>query len=285
MEADEYARVAEEEDRHWWYLATRALMGDLLGPWLAHDQLILDAGCGPGGNGAWLSRHGRVVGVDVSSDALGFVRRNRREVLPAYGDLQALPFRPETFDIAVGVTVLYHVHHDRVAAAEVARVLRPGGAALFVEPAFPLFRRGHDAVVHGRRRYRRHELAALVGDAGLAVRRATYAYSFLVPPAAALAALDRLRRGAPPTSDLSRTLFDTAFGRLALLERRVLERRDLPVGLSAVVLAEKQGSTRPALRRPSLRRHGASPVQEGGLCRPRGDDAELRVRRPDGVAR
>ena len=284
MEADEYARVAEEEDRHWWYLATRSLMGDLLRPWLGRDQLILDAGCGPGGNGAWLSRHGRVVGVDVSSDALGFVRRNRPEVVPAYGDLHALPFGSETFDVAVGVTVLYHLDHDRVAAAEVARVLRPGGVALFVEPAFPLFRRGHDEVVHGRRRYRRHQLAGLVEDAGLGVRRSTYAYSFLVPPAAALAALDRLRRGAPPTSDLSRTSFDAAFGRLALLERRLLARRDVPVGLSAVVLAEKRGSTRPAPRRPSLRRHGASPVQEGGLHRRRGHHSELRVRRPDGVA-
>ena len=45
VEVDEYARIAAAEDDHWWYRNTRAVMRDLLEPWLAEDQTILDAGC------------------------------------------------------------------------------------------------------------------------------------------------------------------------------------------------------------------------------------------------
>lgn len=82
MEVEEYARIAAAEDDHWWYRNTRAVMADLLAPWLGRDQLLLDAGCGPGGNGASLSGHGRVVGADRSSDALRFVRARRSDTLP-----------------------------------------------------------------------------------------------------------------------------------------------------------------------------------------------------------
>ena len=70
MEVEEYARIAAAEDDHWWYRNTRALMAELLQPWLGTDQRILDAGCGPGGNGAWLGSHGRVIGVDLAREAL-----------------------------------------------------------------------------------------------------------------------------------------------------------------------------------------------------------------------
>ena len=39
-----------------------------------------------------------------------------------------------------------------------ARVARPGGAVLLIEPAFQSLRRGHDKTVHSLRRYRRANL-------------------------------------------------------------------------------------------------------------------------------
>ena len=65
MEVEEYARIAAAEDDHWWYRNTRALMADLLAPWLGTGQRILDAGCGPGGNGAWLALWGGSIAIYV----------------------------------------------------------------------------------------------------------------------------------------------------------------------------------------------------------------------------
>ncbi|HEX5585844.1 MAG TPA: class I SAM-dependent methyltransferase [Acidimicrobiia bacterium] len=253
MEVEEYARIAAVEDDHWWYRNTRALVADLLTPRLRDrtDLRVLDAGCGPGGNGAWLAGHGTVVGVDRSSDALRFVRERRRAVLPVLGDLTRLPLATGAVDVAIAVTVLYAVDDDDAALRELARVLAPEGALVLVEPAFPSLRREHDATVHGRRRYRRAPLRTRVEQTGLRVERATYAYSFLAPAAGGLALLDRARhRRRPPevhdtpavggsASDVERRALDAVFAPMGHAERRALARVDLPVGTSVLVLASK----------------------------------------------
>lgn len=241
METEEYARIAAVEDDHWWYRNLRALTAELLAPWLRHDQRILDAGCGPGGNGAWLREHGEVVGVDRSPDALAFVQGRHPDTTPVRATVEALPFDDGRFDAAVALTVLYAVANDAAALRELARVLRPGGALVVVEPAFAALARGHDTTVHGRRRYRRPALAALAGAAGLHVRRCTYAYSFLAPPAATLGVVDRLRgrHGEAAGSDVDRRTLDGAFAALARRERRWLAHHDLPVGTSVVLLATR----------------------------------------------
>jgi ubiquinone/menaquinone biosynthesis C-methylase UbiE len=241
MEVEEYARIAAAEDDHWWYRNTRALMAELLQPWLGARQRILDAGCGPGGNGAWLAKHGQVVGVDLAREALEFVRTRRSATAPVQASAERLPFNDGAFDVAVGITLLYTVADDVAALAELARVLRAGGAVLLLEPAFPSLRRAHDVTVHGLRRYRRDELAGLAERSGLRLRRATYAYSFLAPPAAVLAVLERRRSrsGVDTGSDVERHALDRVFAPLAASERRWLARHDLPVGTSVVVVATR----------------------------------------------
>ena len=241
MEVEEYARIAAVEDDHWWYRNTRALAADLLAPWLHRTERLLDAGCGPGGNGAWLAEHGAVVGVDLSPDALAFVRARRPATTPVRASVDALPFSDESYDAVVGLTVLYTVPDDAGAVRELARVTRRGGAVVLVEPAFAALGRAHDATVHGRRRYRRAGLAELATAAGLTVRRCTYAYSFLAPPAATLGAVDRLRRRReePAGSDVDKRALDRVFGPLAERERRWLAHHDVPVGTSVVLLATR----------------------------------------------
>jgi ubiquinone/menaquinone biosynthesis C-methylase UbiE len=246
VEVEEYARIAAAEDDHWWYRGTRALAQSMLAPWLPHAQRLLDAGCGPGGNGAWLAAYGTLVGVDPADEALRFVRAHRPSTIPVRGDLTRLPLRDASIEVAVALTVLYTIRDDDAALRELARVLAPGGVVLVLEPAFPALRRRHDATVHGRRRYRRAELVRQFGTAGLRVERATYAWSFLAAPAALLAVAERLsaQRGDPasssgPESDVERTGLDGVFGKLGELERAWLARHDLPVGTSLVVLATR----------------------------------------------
>lgn len=246
MELAEYANVAAVEDHHWWFRSTRRLIRSMLGPWLRPGIRVLDAGCGPGGNGARFLDDARVVGLDLEYAAVEFVRDKHAPMQPVQGSLTALPFPDGSFDVAIVVTVLYHVPDDALAMRELARVLAPGGGLFVVEPALELFRRAHDEQGHGVRRYTRDGLAHALSDAGLHVHRATYAKSFLAPPAVALGALQRVRPVAAEDarSDLAPRASDRftfpVFDRLAALEDRRLARgKESPFGTSAIVVAAK----------------------------------------------
>jgi len=246
MELAEYQNVADVEDDHWWFRSTRRLMSEMLAPWWKPGIRVLDAGCGPGGNGARLLRYGDVVGLDFEYAAVEFVRDRRAPMGPVQGSVTALPFPDNSFDVIIDVTVLYHVPDDALAARELARVLKPGGAVFVVEPALELFRRAHDAQGHTERRYSLDELAALFIRAGLTIDRSTYAKGFLAPPALALSAVQRVRNTPPSEarSDLAPRstdrLTEPVFDRLARIEdRHIVNGGSVPFGTSAIVVATR----------------------------------------------
>lgn len=239
MRRDEYERIARVEAAHWWYVATRALLAQTLGPLLPPHARVLDAGCGPGATGGWLARHGRLVAADVEPLALELHRAQGHDALRAAATLEHLPFADASFDAALCVTVLYHeqIADPRVAVRELARVVKPGGVVCLLEPGVRRLRRAHDRITHTARRFSRADLAALLADAGLGVRRVTGAYAFLVPPALVKAALEREQ--AASDLDGGRGLAGAVLGRVAALERRWLRAHDLPGGLSVLALGVK----------------------------------------------
>jgi 2-polyprenyl-6-hydroxyphenyl methylase/3-demethylubiquinone-9 3-methyltransferase len=96
-------------------------------------RLVLDAGCGGGLVSKGLAEAGvRVVGVDRLPGCLEVARRAVPAGLrTAVGELERLPFADASFDAVVAADVLEHVPDLPAAVAELARVLRPGGAFLF----------------------------------------------------------------------------------------------------------------------------------------------------------
>ena len=92
----------------------------------------LDAGCGTGFQTGILDEMGYAVhGLDLSRELLRTARKRLDRAPLVQGDVQALPYRDESFDAATccGSTLSY-VDDAREALAEIARVLRPGGRLL-----------------------------------------------------------------------------------------------------------------------------------------------------------
>ena len=100
---------------------------------LVREQLpceaFLDAGCGDGRYLAALAADlpARRAGVDLSERILETARQ-RVEADYRQGSIEALPFADREFDLVLCTQVIEHVLDADGAVAELARVLRPGGA-------------------------------------------------------------------------------------------------------------------------------------------------------------
>ncbi|HLE85707.1 MAG TPA: class I SAM-dependent methyltransferase [Thermoanaerobaculia bacterium] len=97
----------------------------------------LDVGCGSGLEAVYLARSGlSVIGVDSSLPALELARERARaagvELDLRHGSALALPVEAGSIDLALDRGCLHGIEReDRPAyAAEIARVLRPGGRFL-----------------------------------------------------------------------------------------------------------------------------------------------------------
>lgn len=109
------------------------LLGDATG------KRVLDYGCGAGENSVLIAKHGGIVtGVDISPElmAIGARRMIMHGVVGhefKVGSAHRLPVADESMDVVFGMAILHHLDLD-LAAAEVFRVLRKGGKAIFMEP-------------------------------------------------------------------------------------------------------------------------------------------------------
>ena len=242
MDVDEYQRMAEAGQRHWWYEATRRLLADLATPHLSTPNpqtVYLDAAGGSGATGCWLAERATTVNDDIDESSL----RAGLTISPGYrsvlANLNSLPHPNDSFDAVLCVTALCHRMNTEPGATvgELMRVTKPGGLVILMEPGVRRLRRGHDKVTHTARRFSRNDLSDLAQQADLEIVRSTGAYSFLIPPAAVLALLERGKQ----TSDVGRN--ESGLGGvmalLARVERALLRRINLPTGLSVIVLARK----------------------------------------------
>ncbi len=114
----------------------RAAVLDLAAPLAGRD--VLDIGCGDGTYALAAARSGaRVTAVDRSAAVVEAARRRAADAgLPLelhVADALTLPFPPKRFDVVLAVTVLCFVPDPPRAVAEMARVLRPGGAVVLGE--------------------------------------------------------------------------------------------------------------------------------------------------------
>lgn len=123
---------AEFLDHETWIRPAVAAMGPLRG------RAVLDYGCGHGMAAVVFARAGAdVTAFDLSpgyvAEAEARARTNGVAVRFAVADAEELPFADNSFDAVWGNAVLHHLDLRR-AGAELHRVLKPGGVAVFCEP-------------------------------------------------------------------------------------------------------------------------------------------------------
>lgn len=212
MKPAELQLLTSLEDRHWWYRERRAILARELRRLPATGQ-ALDIGAAGGGNTRVLQEHGWHALALEYSDSVADVAK-ARGISAIRADARDLPLASSTCGLVTAFDILEHIDEDYLAAAEIARVLKPGGTALIAVPCDMALWSAHDDEVGHVRRYTRPGLVNVIQKAGLTVDR-VWSWNVLLRPVVAL------RRKSSTGSDLNEVppLVNTALTGIIVAER------------------------------------------------------------------
>jgi SAM-dependent methyltransferase len=220
MKPAELQLLTSLEDRHWWYKERRAILTRELRRLPATGQ-ALDIGAAGGGNTRVLQSHGwRALALEYSDSVADVARA--RGIHAINGDARNLPLASDTCDLVTAFDVLEHIDEDYLAAAEIARVLKPGATALIAVPCDMALWSAHDDAVGHVRRYTKPELINVIEKAGMTVET-VWSWNVLLRPVVAL------RRKSSTGSDLDEVppLINAALTAIIVAER-YLPAKSLP---------------------------------------------------------
>jgi len=241
MDRSIYPLMAKIENQHWWFVARRRILNNVLKELhLSPDAEILEAGCGTGGNLTMLREYGKVFAMELDQTAREFAAKyNFAEVLQ--GSLpHSIPFGNKCFDLIVLFDVLEHLIDDAASLQALRSRLKKNGKMLITVPAYPFLWGHHDEEHHHFRRYVRSGLKNIVAGAGYKVQYVSY-FNFILFPL--LLASRTINRGHSyneldiPPAWLNKLLTSIFSG-----ERHAIGRLGFPFGSSIILLAEKHDS-------------------------------------------
>ena len=250
MNAVEYERMFEAEDRHWWYRSVHEVVLSFIADErrLRGRLKILDAGCGTGRLCQLMSAMGSVEGCDASGQAISFCRRRGLNGV-FQADLNAADIGNCRYDVITSIDVLCHraIRHEGLLLNKFYGALKPGGLLILQSPAYEFLRSTHDAAVHTARRYTASRLARLLRDSGFLIDTVSYRNSLLLPPIACYRLARRLFPAPAAPQDESSDVampqgwLNTLLYGITAAERPLLRRFPLPFGTSVFACARRPG--------------------------------------------
>ena len=250
MNADEYARLADVDQEHWFYRGKREIVRHWIQRFrpLDPEDLLIDAGCGTGILATEMTSQCRVVAVDDHEESLALTRPR---VLSAGGevlrsDLSSIPLDDGCASAITALDVLEHLDDDDAAVREFSRLLEPGGLLVVTVPALMILWSDWDETLHHRRRYDRKGLLRALSQPGLEILRCTY---FNTLAFFGIAAIRSWRKVRPPQPGALRAedripgrLANTAL-RKALVWPARIDALHPPFGVSLLGIARRASDT------------------------------------------
>lgn len=224
MHSAQFQLHAQIEERHWWFVARRRILRELVAavapPEPSCHQTVVDIGCGTGANIAAFSSDYRCFGVDASAEAIELARSRFPEVNfhcgEAPGDIT--DWLGEV-NVVLLTDVLEHVEDDRGMLEGIVEACSPATKLVITVPADMRLWSPHDTAFGHYRRYDMSSLASIWQGMPVQVRLLSHFNHRLYPAVRLARTISRLRgrsAGAadtdfrlpnPPTNRLLETIF------------------------------------------------------------------------------
>jgi SAM-dependent methyltransferase len=252
MQHEQFQLHADIEQRHWWFVGRRRILCRLVSEVLppGPQAIIVDVGCGTGGNIAALADRYPCVGIDTSAEAIDLARERFPQVRFIAGrapnDLGELTGQARLFLLT---DVLEHVADDYAMLSELLAAASPGCYVLLTVPADPSLWSEHDESFGHYRRYDRARLEGVWAGLPVTTLLVSCFNSRLLPLIRGIRARNR-RRGraagragtdfwlpAKPANWLLTNFFAGEAGRLTAALRG--QKRGYPSGASLVALLRR----------------------------------------------
>ena len=242
MDQSLYRLFFQIQKKHWWFVAKKKIVLNLIGRYLpeTHNQKILDIGCGSGLMLNALENIGETCGMDMSDDAIHFSKEIfcgtiRKGMLP-----DNIPYDNDSFSLIVALDVIEHVDEDTRALAAIRSRLAEGGKAVITVPAYMFLWSAHDVLNEHKRRYTLTNLAAKLSEAGFNIEKISYFNTLLFPAVYVVRMLNNVlkRDGASDVEmpgKVMNYLLEKTFG----IEKYLLRFMNLPFGVSILAVVRK----------------------------------------------
>jgi SAM-dependent methyltransferase len=246
MEKGEYSIMYDIEQSYWWFVGKQFLVKSILRkfkPSRLKKDRVLDIGCGTGTILKLLESYGIAYGVELSTDAIQFLKRRDLHFVVRSDAGISIPFKEDVFSVITCLDVLEHIDDDFTLLNEMIRVCEPGGHIMLTVPAFNALWSSHDAALHHRRRYTKKQMLDKISRLNATVVKSSYYNTALILP---ILAVRKLKPSFSDKQDMQSDFFIPMPGWInALLtfvfvaEILFLQRMNFPFGVSLLFILQK----------------------------------------------
>jgi SAM-dependent methyltransferase len=241
MERAVFDRMAELDQDHWWFIARRRILAEVIERVVQppNPARVLEVGCGTGHNLAMLGKYGvlEACELDDCARALAAKRLGREIKTARLPDLSM--FERDSYDLVALLDVLEHVPDDVGSLKAILRRLKPGGALVLTVPANPWMWSAHDVAHHHFRRYSKRELARVIREAGFEVQLLSFFNALLFPLVAAARIAGKVTRKESADDSLPSAPVNAVLEKVFGLESGMIGRVPMPFGVSLVAVLRR----------------------------------------------
>jgi len=206
------------------------------------NSILLDFGCGTGGNLYEFSKKYTTYGADMSELAISFCKkRNLNNIFINDHFFNNLEYKGK-FDIITILDVIEHVDEDQKLLESLKDLLADDGSIVITVPAYQFLFGAHDIANMHKRRYNKKGLKKVIENSGYQIYKLSYFNTFTAPLIILRRFLDRNEKGWEYSMDYDipnkflNNILKTIFG----LEKYILPYISMPFGISILCIAKKK---------------------------------------------